>query len=94
MTATAENSLHQRGILVIPDFIANAGGVICASVEYHGGTEKQARAAIEENIRRNTMEVLQQSRDKAIRPRQAASALAESRVREAMALRKFYRYRH
>ena len=35
----AERILHKAGTLVIPDFIANAGGVICASVEYHGGTQ-------------------------------------------------------
>ena len=37
-TAEAERILHKAGTLVLPDFIANAGGVICASVEYHGGT--------------------------------------------------------
>ena len=31
--------MHTKGILNVPDFIANAGGVICASVEYHGGTQ-------------------------------------------------------
>ena len=32
---------------MLPDFIANAGGVISASVEYHGGTESAAFAAID-----------------------------------------------
>ncbi|MGZ8483511.1 MAG: Glu/Leu/Phe/Val family dehydrogenase, partial [Candidatus Binatia bacterium] len=41
-TAEAERILHKAGTLVLPDFIANAGGVICASVEYHGGTQSQA----------------------------------------------------
>ena len=39
ITESAEKLLHDRGILVVPDFVANAGGVITASVEYHGGTE-------------------------------------------------------
>ena len=94
VTATAEDTLHKRGVLMVPDFIANAGGVICASVEFHGGTENLAMTAIEEKIRRNTMEVLQQSRDEAIMPRQAANKLAATRIREAMALRRFYRNRH
>ncbi|HEX9787470.1 MAG TPA: glutamate dehydrogenase, partial [Candidatus Binatia bacterium] len=34
-TPEAERILHEKSTLVIPDFIANAGGVICASVEYH-----------------------------------------------------------
>jgi glutamate dehydrogenase (NAD(P)+) len=36
-SSEAEQILHERGVLVVPDFIANAGGVICAAVEYHGG---------------------------------------------------------
>jgi glutamate dehydrogenase (NAD(P)+) len=42
VTPGADRVLHQRGILSVPDFVANAGGVICASVEYHGGTQRRA----------------------------------------------------
>jgi hypothetical protein len=35
----AEQALAARGLLLLPDFIANAGGVICAAIEYRGGTE-------------------------------------------------------
>ena len=47
MSVEIEERLHRRGVLVVPDFIANAGGLICASVEYHGGKRAQAVAAIE-----------------------------------------------
>jgi glutamate dehydrogenase (NAD(P)+) len=83
-TVEAERILHERGVLVIPDFIANAGGVICASVEYHGGTQSQAFHEIEEKIRANTEEVIVGSKQRAVLPRQAAVELAESRVRKAM----------
>ena len=36
----------QRGILSVPDFIANAGGVIMAAMEYEKRTEKEAFGAI------------------------------------------------
>ena len=36
-TPEAEAALHAAGILVLPDFIANAGGVICAAVELWTG---------------------------------------------------------
>jgi glutamate dehydrogenase/leucine dehydrogenase len=86
-TPEAERILHERGVLIIPDFIANAGGVICASVEYHGGTQTQAFQTIEEKIRSNTTTVLEESaRTKAL-PREAAIALAERRVRNAMTYR-------
>ena len=83
-TPEAERILHEKGTLVIPDFIANAGGVICASVEYHGGTEAQALATIEEKIRANTSIVLEESAKTKTLPREAATALAERRVRSAM----------
>ena len=87
-TARAEAALHDRGVLVIPDFIANAGGVICASVEYRGGTEAQAMSTIAEKIRRNTQDVLAEVRAHGTLPRAAANAMAEARLRKAMALRR------
>ena len=87
-TQAAEQDLHARGVLVIPDFIANAGGVICASVEYRGGTESQAMATIAEKIRHNTQEVLAEVRDNGMLPRDAADALAGARLRRAMDLRR------
>lgn len=83
-----ETALHDRGVLIVPDFIANAGGVICASVEYHGGSEQQAMHTIEAMIRRNTEEVLTRTRNDKLPPREAARALARTRLREAMALRR------
>jgi glutamate dehydrogenase/leucine dehydrogenase len=83
-TLEAERILHEKGVLIVPDFIANAGGVICAAVEYHGGTQNQAFASIEEKIRSNTEQVLEHARKSGTVPRQAAIELAERRVRKAM----------
>jgi len=46
VTAEAEEALHRRGILIVPDFIANAGGVIMAAMEYAGRSEQEAFTAI------------------------------------------------
>lgn len=81
--------LHRQGVLVIPDFIANAGGVICAALEYRGATRAAAFAAIEEKIRANTAAVLDAVRDRGVTPRQAALDLAAARVRQAMGYRRF-----
>jgi len=88
-TPDAEGILAERGVLVIPDFIANAGGVICAATEFHGGTESQAFSAIDEKIRANTRAVLNEAKRAKILPRAAAMALAERRVRAAMQLRRW-----
>jgi len=89
VTAAAEPLLHARGVLNVPDFIANAGGVICASVEYHGGSESQAMATIEEKIRHNTREVLERARERGCTPREAAVELAVQRVKRAMGYRRW-----
>ena len=84
MTAEAEAVLHKRGVLAVPDFIANAGGVICAAVEYHGGTQALAFQAIEEKIRRNTELCLRHAAESRQAPRATALAMAERRVLKAM----------
>ena len=88
-TAEAELRLHNRGILSLPDFIVNAGGVICAAVEYQHGTQSAAFAAIEEKIRANTSAVLENARRRNVTPREAAIDLARERVREAMSYQRF-----
>ena len=81
--------IYPRGVLSVPDFIANAGGVICAAVEYAGGTETSAFQTIENKIRANTATVLQKAKDMAAPPRAAAASLAEERVRRAMTYRRW-----
>jgi glutamate dehydrogenase (NAD(P)+) len=89
VTGEAEAALHARGILSIPDFIANAGGVICAAVEYHGGNEAQAFQAIADKVGRNTERVLDAAKTGNLLPRGAAAARAERCLRKAMALRRW-----
>lgn len=88
-TGDAERIMHERGVLSIPDFIANAGGVICAAVEYHGGTERGAFETIADKIGNNTSEVLKAVAAEKLLPREAARRLAERRVRAAMATRRW-----
>jgi hypothetical protein len=67
---------------VVPDFIANAGGVICAAMEYCGATQATAFAAIGEQTRANTVAVVEAVTAKRILPRDAALELAAGRVRQ------------
>jgi glutamate dehydrogenase (NAD(P)+) len=89
ITHSAETTLHKRGILCIPDFIANAGGVICAAMEYRGSNKTAVFQSIEEKLRRNTQMVLDRMKNENILPRQAAVELATERVRKAMSYRRF-----
>jgi glutamate dehydrogenase (NAD(P)+) len=89
VTPGAEKILAGRGILCVPDFIANAGGVICAAMEYHGASEAAALQSIEEKLRRNTRLVLEDAAKRHILPREASVELALARVKKAMSFRRY-----
>lgn len=89
ITESAEKMLHDRGILVIPDFVANAGGVITASVEYHGGSEIQAFDKTKSTISKNTKEILDKVYSEKTYPRDAAMSIAKQRVLHAMKYREW-----
>lgn len=88
-THAAEKYLADKGVLCVPDFIANAGGVICAAMEYQGASQAAAFQTIEEKLRRNTAQVLEAVKSKQILPRQAAMEMATERVKKAMSFRRY-----
>jgi glutamate dehydrogenase (NAD(P)+) len=88
-TLEAEQRMFERGVVSVPDFIANAGGVICGAVEYHGGSESAAFSLIEEKIGRNTRLTLERARELRAPPLDAATDLAEDRLRKMMRLRRW-----
>ncbi len=81
MTQEVEKMCHDKGILVVPDFVANAGGVISSYVEHKGGGEKEMFEAIEEKVTENTNIVLDAARKKKVAPREAAMEIAKERVK-------------
>jgi glutamate dehydrogenase (NAD(P)+) len=87
-TEAAERKLEERGVLTVPDFIANAGGVICAAMEYRGSSEASALAAIKEKIRQNTRLVLESARSRRVSTRKAAIDLSVERIQRAMEYRR------
>lgn len=92
LTLEAEQSLHERGVLCLPDFIANAGGVICGAMEYHGGWKGLVFDVVAERIRTNTEEMLHRMDREGLLPRQAATAMAVTVLRRAMATRRWSIY--
>ncbi|MEZ0121544.1 MAG: Leu/Phe/Val dehydrogenase [Candidatus Reddybacter sp.] len=82
----AENSdeerLRERGILYVPDFAINAGGLIYASMRFAG----EHQAAIEEKLHALTVTIRQlladttDKRDQTQSPLQAALLLAKQRI--------------
>jgi glutamate dehydrogenase (NAD(P)+) len=90
ITEKADAMLHKRGVFCVPDFIANAGGVICGAVEYSGGTEAQVFPIIDEKVRGTTAEMLERMKRGRVLPRQAAMAMARERIMEAMQYQRFH----
>lgn len=88
VTAQAEDQLADRGVLCIPDIVANAGGVICGAAEYRGAGRAKAFAEIEEKIRATTAELLDRIQHGTLTPRTAARQMAQERLRQALALRR------
>ncbi|MBS7620554.1 Glu/Leu/Phe/Val dehydrogenase [Candidatus Bathyarchaeota archaeon] len=79
-----EKILHERGILVVPDFVANAGGVISSYAEYLGENPEKMFEMVKEKIVRNTRLVLGETAKAKIPPRDAALKIAKTRIKEAM----------
>jgi glutamate dehydrogenase (NAD(P)+) len=89
VTAGAESILARRGVLNVPDVVANAGGVICAAIEYRGGGRTQAFAEIAERISASTTEMLaRMAAGNGMSPRDAALAMAGVRLAAAAAYRR------
>lgn len=88
VTRQAEGELAERGVLCIPDVVANAGGVICAAAEYRGAGHGEAFTEIEEKIRDTTGELLDRAQHTTLPPRAIAEQMALDRLHQAMALRR------
>jgi len=92
-SAEAENILYTRGAIVVPDFVANAGGIIAAGVGMDARHScmkpdpQQVYCLIETKIAENVSLTLDQAQAKNIRPKEAAEEIAKERVIRAMQLR-------
>jgi len=80
-----EKVLMRKGVTVIPDFVANAGGVISSWCETEGMSADEMFRIVEEKVSNNTKVMLEHA-DKidGKDTRKAALEIAEQRVRDAM----------
>ena len=78
-----EEVLRKRGVLVVPDIIANAGGVISSYAEYINYNPKRMFKLVQRKIRRNTRTVLEYAEENNIGLRDAALNIAKERIQVA-----------
>jgi glutamate dehydrogenase/leucine dehydrogenase len=82
-----EKKLQENDVLVVPDIIANAGGVISSYAEYIGTNPEKMFEMVEERISRNTKLVIKEAEELKTSPRNAALIIAQRRIKEAMLAR-------
>ncbi len=83
-TVEAEKYLADQGVVVVPDFIANGGGVTAGAIEAERGSIEQAFQAIKSKVPENVKAVLDMAYKEKIYAREAAERLAKQRVVRAM----------
>jgi len=93
ITPEADNLLDERGVLVIPDFLANAGGVVCSYFEQvqsnqnYFWTKEEVLAKLDNIMTKAFYKAWELSLRKNVRLRDAAYMIAIQRVADACKLR-------
>ncbi len=96
VTPEADQILDSRGVLVLPDVLANAGGVVVSYFEWVQGLqeyfwkESEVNAKLNDIITRAFAETWRTHEERSLPMRQAAYALAVGRVAEATTTRGLY----
>jgi glutamate dehydrogenase (NAD(P)+) len=93
VTAAADRVLAERGVIVVPDILANAGGVVVSHLEWVQDLqglfwdEAQVASSLRQCMERAFAAVSALATERGVPLRQAAYLLAVSRVAEATRLR-------
>jgi glutamate dehydrogenase (NAD(P)+) len=93
VTPEAEDTLEKKGVVVIPDFLANAGGVVCSYFEQvqsnqnYYWTKEEVLGKLDNKMTDAFYKVWELSKRKKIRVSDAAYMIAISRVAEACRMR-------
>jgi glutamate dehydrogenase (NAD(P)+) len=95
-TTEADRILRERGVLVVPDILANAGGVVVSYFEWvqanqaYWWTTAEVETRLADRMTSAWQQVLAEAEDRQVSLRTAATCLAVRRVAEAHRLRGLY----
>jgi glutamate dehydrogenase (NAD(P)+) len=95
-TPDADEIMYDRGVFLIPDILANAGGVTVSYFEWVQDLNRDHWTEVEVNAKLRTImvqafeEVLEESTKQEVNMRTAAYLLAVQRVADATAMRGLY----
>jgi glutamate dehydrogenase (NAD(P)+) len=77
-----EKEFSDKGIVIVPDFVANAGGVISSYAEYKGYTPEKMFKLIEAKITKTTKTVIEKSLESKLDTRTVALELAKKIIND------------
>lgn len=89
-TPEADDQLFGRGVSVVPDILANAGGVVVSTFEWEQNlkglhwSEEEVNAKLGDILTRESLEVIRRARELSTDLRRGAFALALDRLETAM----------
>lgn len=95
-TPEADKILYKKGVFLVPDILANAGGVVVSYFEWVQGltrlawTEREVNLKLRDIMERSFRDVLKISLERKINMRLAAYVLGVGRVSEATKVRGIY----
>ena len=78
-TKEAEKILWQRGILCVPDFVANAGGVLGGTMEFAGIRPSAIAEFVDRNFSRQVSILIRSARKEGVYIREKAESIASER---------------
>lgn len=82
LTDSVEDTLAERGILWVPDYVANAGGLIQVAAELHDGSRAQVHDRVE-GLSHFVEAMLLKAAAEAVTPGRAARAIVDQRISQA-----------
>ncbi|MEK7503663.1 MAG: Glu/Leu/Phe/Val dehydrogenase [Patescibacteria group bacterium] len=80
MEERIEEEFLRKGVFIVPDLVANAGGVISSYCEHKGYGHEKMLATVEKKIKNTTRLVLEESARRKVNPREIAMELAQKRI--------------
>lgn len=80
MDEKIEDELWRQGIIIVPDFVANMGGVISSCAEYMGYSPEKMFRLVEEKVTKAARGVMEEALREKRNPRQVAMEMAQERI--------------
>ena len=87
---THGDMVKDKGMIYVPDFLINGGGIINCYLEYAGGYSEERSKAMAENIYNQTLNIIDTSNNDGIHTQKAAMKIAQKRINDVANLKKTY----